>query len=362
MTDRTPEGRSSDDELRHLLDDAVSDVDPAPALSAIRNRTKVTPMNRHRSWLVAAAAAVAVGAATVTTVALTGDDGARPDRAGPVATPDATPDGDGNGNGDSATTSPEPTESGAPEVAQAVPVYYVGETPAGPRLFREFHRMTVPDDPAATAKAALVEALSSSALDPDYHSPWAGLDLTVGLVTQAGDTIVVDLGGGEGYGGSLRERPLGMSRAEADMAVEQLIHTVQAVYQEAAPVQLLLHGDHIDTLLGVPVAEPLAAGDPMQVQGTVWIIDPQDGDEVTSPFTVEGRGAFFEANVSWQLLDGDRVVDEGFAMAEECCTLSPYSFEVEAAPGDYVLRVYDADMSGGEGGGEAEDTKRITVR
>ena len=37
------------------------------------------------------------------------------------------------------------------------------------------------------------------------------------------------------------------------------------------------------------------------------------------------------------------------------------SFEVTAQPGDYVLRVYDADMSGGEGNGEAEDTKEITV-
>ena len=43
-------------------------------------------------------------------------------------------------------------------------------------------------------------------------------------------------------------------------------------------------------------------------------------------------------------------------------TLSPYSFEVEADPGEYLLRVYDADMSGGEGPGEQEDTKRIVVR
>ena len=56
------------------------------------------------------------------------------------------------------------------------------------------------------------------------------------------------------------------------------------------------------------------------------------------------------------------VVKDGFATAQECCTLSPYSFEVTAKPGDYVLRVYDADMSGGEGPGEHEDTKAVTVR
>ncbi len=350
MTDPTPEDRTLDDRLRHLVDDAVSDVDPAPALSEIRNRTKVIPMNRHRSWLVAAAAAVAVGAATVTTVALTRDDGALPDRAGPAATSDGDPDGD------TATTSPEPTPTATvPTQEQAVPVYYVGDTPAGPRLFREFHGMTLPDDRAATAQAALVEAVDDTALDPDYRSPWAELDVTVGEVTMSGGTVDVDLEG------SLHDRPEGMSEAEAGMAVQQLVHTVQAAFQEPVPVQLLLDGARTDALLGVPVAEPLAAADPMEVQASVWIIEPQDGSDGTG-FVVTGRGAFFEANVSWQLLDGERVVKEGFTTAEECCTLSPYSFELDAPAGDYVLRVYDADMSGGEGIGEAEDTKRLTFR
>ena len=55
------------------------------------------------------------------------------------------------------------------------------------------------------------------------------------------------------------------------------------------------------------------------------------------------------------------MVDEGFTTAEEGNTLAPYAFSFEAEPGSYVLRVYDADMSGGEGNGEAQDTKRITV-
>src|SRR5690606_10176397 len=126
------------------------------------------------------------------------------------------------------------------------------------------------------AKAALTEALSNSAYDPDYRTAWAGLDVAVGSVTRVGDTFTVDLGSAS-YGGDLRDRPLGMSKAVADMAVEQLVHTVQAVYQAPASVQLVLEGERTDTLLGVPVAEPLAAGDPMQVQAPVWIIEPQEG-------------------------------------------------------------------------------------
>ena len=96
----------------------------------------------------------------------------------------------------------------------------------------------------------------------------------------------------------------------------------------------------------------------------MWIISPEEG-VWTNTARIEGRGAFFEANVSWQVFrDGpdETLVKEGFATAEECCTLSPFSFEIPGLePGDYYLRVYDADMSGGEGPGEQEDTKSFTI-
>ena len=90
---------------------------------------------------------------------------------------------------------------------------------------------------------------------------------------------------------------------------------------------------------------------------------PQDGDTVGSTFPVEGQGAFFEATVSWQLLDGSgEVVKDGFTTAEECCVMSPYRFQVKGVdPGDYTLRVYQADTSGEPGAVETEDTKRLTV-
>ena len=160
----------SDDDLRALLRDAASDVEPARALDTIRTRTKVTPMSTRnagpagprRPWIFAAVGAVAATAATITVVTVLGDDDPDPRRtSGPASSTSATPT-----PGEDATTSPSPSASPsapastgtptAPASARSVPVYYVGDTPAGPRLFREFHRLQVPDDPAALGKAALV--------------------------------------------------------------------------------------------------------------------------------------------------------------------------------------------------------------
>jgi hypothetical protein len=99
------------------------------------------------------------------------------------------------------------------------------------------------------------------------------------------------------------------------------------------------------------------------VLAPVSIEEPAQDTTVDSPFRVAGDAVAFEATVVWELRDGDRVVQEGSAMARECCTLSPYSFEVTAPPGSYTLVVHDEDASGGaEGAGQVEDTKRVVVR
>ncbi|HET9861299.1 MAG TPA: Gmad2 immunoglobulin-like domain-containing protein, partial [Nocardioidaceae bacterium] len=93
-----------------------------------------------------------------------------------------------------------------------------------------------------------------------------------------------------------------------------------------------------------------------------WIIDPAEGAEVTVPFEVSGLANAFEANVQWELMQGDTVVKEGFTMAEEAFTMAPYSFRVkDVPPGDYTLVVHDSDPSGGEGFAPWVDTKNITV-
>jgi hypothetical protein len=366
MTEPRDLNPGDDEQLRALFEDAVADVDPPPALHHIRNRTsaKVTTMNSKRPWIFAALGAVAATAATLVAVTVVSNNDPEP-TAGPAGSDSASPTP--GGTEPSETTKPtEPTDSApsddptaAPGESTSLPVYYVGETPAGTRLFREFHRETVEDESVVKAARALELAITGSALrDPDYRTDWpagSALGSVSATQEQGGPLITVDLRG------DVEDRPAGMSEEQATMAVQQLVYTAQAVFQQRHPVEFLVDGEPVDTLLGVPVAEQAVAGDPMEVQASVWIISPQDSDTVDGTFVVEGRGIFFEANVSWQLLRDGQVVDEGFTTAEDGMSLAPYSFEVTAEPGDYVLRVYDADMSGGEGNGEAEDTKQIIV-
>ena len=328
---------TDEDWVRAALEDAVRDVEPGHALDTIQARTS-SAAPRRRGWTWAAGgAAVGVAATLVAIAALNNPAGTNHGEPAPLGTPT--------------------TSQASPARTAAAPVYYLGDTAVGPRLFREFHQVTAAAD---LAQPALVEATSRAPIDPDYSTPWLGLGATVEGVEHTPDLITVDLGGPD----SLADRPEGMAEDVASLAVEQLMFTVQGALQStnSVPVQFLLNGAHAPSLLGVPVSEPLSAADPLSVQGTVWIIDPQDGDTITSGDTVTGRGAFFEATVSWQLLDDDTVVRSGFTTAAECCRLAPYSFELKAPPGTYVLRVFAADQSDGESRGEMEDTKRITIK
>jgi hypothetical protein len=340
--------------LGDALDDAVGDVEPRHDLDGVRARIEEDAMRtRTRNGWAAAGAGLAV-AATVVAVALATGVGTadRDDGAGPAASPSPA--------ASAGTEEPTPTDEGSsvasPASGAPVAVYYVGDTPTGPLLFREFR---APEGDGDDLAVSVGMATSVTPLDPDYRAPWPRGTEATASYDEDGELMTVDV---RNEGTELRGRPGGTSDAEARMALEQLMFTAQAAVQERVPVRFLLDGEVTDQLLGEPTSEPLAQGDPMQVQAPVWVITPQEGEEVSGTLTVEGRGAFFEANVSWQVLQGGSVVDDGFATAQECCTLSPFSFEVtDLPPGDYLLRVYDADMSGGEGLGEQEDTKRFTV-
>lgn len=345
-----------DDDLRRLLHDAVDHVEPGNGLDAIRARTKETTMSA-RPWIFGVGGAVLATAATITAVALVGNVG-NPSADDPgVAN---TPNGQVSESAD-ATSEPSPTptetDSAPPSGEAAVPVYWVGDTPQGLRLYREFQRDAVAGEPLV---AAVTTAVEGSPDDPDYRSGWpegAG----VAGASYDGDLITVDLSG------DLRDRPAGMSEDQAAIAVEQLIYTAQAAVGEGRlPVQLLIDGERTDQVLGIPASEPLANGDQLSTLALVNITSPAEGETVSGSIEASGVASSFEATVPIEIRRGDEVVVSTFATAEGFMDrLYPWTTTVDIsklAPGEYTFVAMTSDPSGGaEGAGPHVDTRTIIV-
>jgi hypothetical protein len=366
-----------DEHLRRLLNDAVGDVEPRGSLDSIRARTVSTPL-RRRPWVLGAGAAAVATAATVAAVAVMGGNpgttgAADPGFAGGSPTVAGTGEASGLPDPEPSTTPPTTAEPSQPGMSTdessasspqslTVPVYYPGETNHGLRLFREFH--TVQGEDSQRARIALNEAVSVAPSDADYRTDWpAGTTVEGVSFDGAGNDGIATVHVKNPTTG-LHDRPPGMTEEAAALAIEQLVYTVQAATQTRAPVQFMLDGGRTDTLLGVPVSEPVTQGDATAVLALVWIISPAEGAEVTAPFEVSGLANAFEANVQWELMQGETVVKDGFTTAEEAFTMAPYSFTVkDVPPGEYTLVVHDEDASGGaEGPGPSMDTKNLTVK
>ncbi len=230
-------------------------------------------------------------------------------------------------------------------------VYYVGATAAGPRLYPEARQVT--DTTDSDLQVAVNEALTGTPEDPDYRNPFKPLGVTA-TATAASGAVTIDLSGPV-------TRPSGMDAKEAEAAVQSLVRTADAAAQSTQPVTFTVSGASTPTVLGVATDSPVDPASDDSILATVLVESPAQGATVPTTFKVEGRAATFEANVVWELERGDVTVRKGFTTAQECCTLTPYSFTVTAPPGDYTLVVHDTDESDGEGIGTSQDTKDITV-
>jgi len=361
--------RTDDDRMRRLLEDAVSDVTPRGRLEDIRARTARARHGR-RGWLWGAGAGVVATAATVAAVVtLTQGPGTPGSAQGgfasnasgshaaspgaqhasgqpPAATPQGTPT-----VVRSAASQPTPSK-GTPVSTLTVPVYFVGDTPHGPRLYKD-NQLAPASDPVRTAVHA---AVAGNTLDPDYHSPWpAGTDVTGVTADSSGITVALKSGDT-----SLTARPAGMSRQTARIAVQQVVHTAQDAVGSQAPVNFTVAGKPASRLLGLDVSGGVKRAADLDVEAVVWVLSPAQGATVHSPFTVTGLANTFEANVVWELERNGHVVKQGHTTATQAMMMAPYSFTVHAPPGQYLLVVHDSDASGL--GKVTEDTKAITVR
>lgn len=330
MTEFKDEGH----ELSTLLHDAVSDVEPTDRLAEIRRVTDARP--RRLGWYAAGGAVLAAAAAVTAIALITSQTPPRADDPGPGP----------------ATSPPAPSPS------QLEAVYYVGDTPAGPRLYRYFQSPHAGED--------VLDLLTQTPADPDYRTAWApgsfaGVTFDGPVPGQIDVTIAK---------ASLRERPAGMTELEAALAIEQVIYTVQAAAraEERLPVQFRFGDNPIDQVLGVQTSEPLAAAPQLDVLSLMSISDPVEGLVVSDSFVARGVANGFEGTVACRLLNDDReaVWEEPTIAGWGEPKLFPWELTVDLAgvpPGTYQFWCSTDDPTGGtEGRGADVDTRTVVVQ
>jgi hypothetical protein len=231
---------------------------------------------------------------------------------------------------------PKPAPSTGRDVT--VHAYYLGPTANGLRLFSERHDL---HDVRTSDLQAAVNAALGTPEDPDYK-PFPST--TPATVSADGDVVVIDFD----------------DASDAGMAIQALVWTVNDTVQRPVQVRFDIDGQPARTLFGKVLNGTVSEQDADTVLSPVSV-DLAEGQQVPSGTTVLGKAATFEANVVWELRQGEEVVKHGYTTAGECCTLSPYAFRLDAPPGSYTLVVHDTDESGGEGSGVTSDSKDIVV-
>lgn len=319
-----------------------------------------------------ALAATATAALVLAACGTTETDPAAGDPTGPQTTaaettesPDATdspeptePAEEATGAGEDATHTPDATEpadggsaddeAGAGEVS-GVPVYYVVESPDGPRLVREFR--TVPDEGDLVTSAVLA-MLSVEPNDPDYLSAWAPSDDVT--VTRDGDTITVDV--------PASVFSDGVGAAYEAAAYQQLVYTATAAAamagEPATTVVLLEDGGSGDGWGHVGTGEPMTRAPQIDVLNHTWILSPAEGERVAAgEVTIRGYGASFEGNFVVHV-DGPGVdvmeptTGDGMGFGE-------WEYRLDLEPGEYT--VYVENSSGMDDFVPHTDSKTFVV-
>lgn len=339
---------SDDERLRALFHDAVSDVEPRDRLADVRRRTRARRTPTSRRWLPVLVGAGAVGATVVAATFVVnglGDDG--PDGGTPVA----------------ASSSPETPDE---PIAGAAGIYFISDTPTGPRLFREFQfvgRTTGPEEKALLA----LERLSTGPKDPDYETLWP--EGSFRSVTVETDRIVVELGSEE----ALVSDGSGLGL----LGVQQAVYTAEAALGATLPVSFEWEGAPAREVLGFQVGARVERDTSFTLTAPVNITDPAEQLAVEDgTFVANGTMATYVRNVVWSLEQQDGVVvDEGGTTPVDItgpdarATLGAPGWETEEidvsdlTPGDYVFVVTVVDTGQtSDRPEEFSDTRTISVR
>ncbi len=318
------------DDLTTLMREAVEDVEPSDRRAELRELVAVSSRSRHLRYGITGGLLAAAVVVTGVAVAVQQSD-----------EPETEPSGSKHAVDRSREHRP------------AYALYYVGQTPQGPRLFREFRTGPGPE----TTPDAAISMLQSEPDDPDYESYWSAGQLLGATIDNGVIEVDVDPG-------VIPAVPFD------DLALQQVIYTVQAAAQADVPlpVQFVHDGKPLAEVAGLPTSQPLDSAPQLDVLALASISDPTERRVVEGSFSANGRASSFEGNVPWELQDPDgTVVKSGNAQSfGDVDRLYPWAtgpIDVsDLDPGEYTFVVTTADPSGGEGPGPTVDTRTVIIK
>jgi hypothetical protein len=345
---------NDEDRLRRALNAHAETVDvESYALTQIRQRIAA----RRRAWwrlgphIPRGGIMAFAGVAATVTVAVLAFGSCAP----PPSTPNPAP-------GDSGSASP----SGPPDASQSpaqpgavteLAVYYLGEVkPLNRyRLFREFHRTSLPDNSIATRiKAAVTDMLGSNQADPEYTNFWPDSTRVLDVRVE-GPIATVNLTGASKADGPPEYVPL---------AVQELVWTVTAADSSVTGVRLEFDGQAVQRLWGaMDTSSVIRRGPAIDLLAPVWLISPQNGAQVGPTFEVHVAGATYEATATLRVRDstGKVVREQVLTMNIAAPSRGEIKVQVKDLPkGQYTLQAFY--FSARDGAIEAMDDKVITVR
>lgn len=336
--------RHFEEEVRHVLNSKAAGIDPHDRIDAIL--AAGAPMKRRTTyWLIGAAAMfVLVAALGIGYMLQNRSQGSMSTAGAPVQNDRA---GAQSESAPSTIAPQKSTTSVVPTAPWAMPVYEVvtGTSTQPWLLNRTFITAPDPGDRGARVQAAITALLSGTTSDGKqiaiygYQQPWtAGTTATVTVAdTQIG--IVLNQAGATG-----------LSADQQRIAVQSLVWTATAAAQLNVPVRVEVTG-------GKAAFASKPAGNYARPASTssytdlvpIWADSPSPGATVTVPVTVTGQACVFEAQFSWELLQGSTVVKSGNTMASIACPdYGTYTIPLGSLPsGSYTIRLYDLSMKDG---------------
>lgn len=144
----------------------------------------------------------------------------------------------------------------------------------------------------------------------------------------------------------------------AEVAVQQLVLTVQSALRTDDPVRITVNGEPASEAFGQPLSQPVQA-DWSLVAG-IRPEAPQQDATVSSPLTITGTSDTFEGNVLWEVTRDGEIVREGYTSGGANGLYDSYRIRVELDPGDYTVKLWEPNQASGAEAWAAESSVTYT--